>query len=389
MSQRIGDILDLPDTIEAVVFDVDGVLLDTVGVDHDIVTRAASAVWGEASWLTVEAVRTHFALEAESFLAELVKAAPFSVTDAEITEAVTAYQQGRRDAVFAPIPGALDVIAGCQEAQLKVAIGSSNDQDVLETMLDRSGVKHRFSVISGIRAGVRAKPAPDIYAKAAQDLGVAPERCAFIEDSITGLTSGRAAGFGHAIAVATGATPLTTLRESGLADAAFDRFAAPQIAFIPGAPMEKTIDTPDDFVSHMVEHIAWRLGVGITLHWREADWAKLGAYVGDALKTLAFRNAAAATLGMIDDGAAETLIDFTAPPAADFQCHPSLDRDLILGLRVEQVGAGRELTDLLEGLAQGLGARIETRMCTFEDPHHSWEGVYRSVGICLDRLRAA
>lgn len=384
----LGGIVDIPAGVRAALFDVDGVLLDTVAADHDLAAAAAAEIWGEGTWITWESVRAHFALEAESFWAELVKQAPFDPEPRDVEAAITAYQRGRATAAFRPIPGALALLDACRAAGLACAVASSNDKPVLDAMLERSGLAGRFDAISGIEGSVRAKPAPDIYTNAAAALGVDSENCVFIEDSVTGLTAGRAAGLGYAIAVATGATPVAPLRQSKLADVVFDRLAAPQLALFDGEPARKIIDTPNDFVSHMIEHIAWRLGVGVELRWRIADWRRLGRWFGEALRPLGFRQDSAATLGMIDDGAAETLIDFGRPASVDFGCHHSLSGEAVLAMRVEQVERGDELVELLEGLAEGIGAHVTVRLCTFEDPHHSWEGVFRSIGIGLARLRA-
>ncbi|MEL6569032.1 MAG: hypothetical protein AAFQ22_11475, partial [Pseudomonadota bacterium] len=166
-------------------------------------------------------------------------------------------------------------------------------------------------------------------------------------------------------------------------------FEPPRIRFIDGQPTDKSILTPNDFVSHMVEHIAWRLGTGIDLKWPSTDWTAMGRWLGAHIHKLGLERSSAASLGMIDDGAAECLVDFARPPETHFSGHHSLDLARILDMRVEQVGAGQELIDLLDGISHGLGARIEIRLCTFEDPHHSWEGVYRALGITLNRLRLA
>jgi imidazoleglycerol phosphate dehydratase HisB len=189
--------------------------------------------------------------------------------------------------------------------------------------------------------------------------------------------------------VATGATRIDALESSDLADYIFDHFEAPSLNFIDGKPTQKTIDTPNDFVSHMLEHIAWRLGVGIDIGWRSTDWRALGTFIGAHIHSLNIEKTSSATLGMIDDGAAECLVDFTKPAELKLSAHHSLNLDAILNMRVEQVQHGIELVELLGGLADGLDALIDIRICTFEDPHHSWEGVYRALGICLNRMRVS
>lgn len=379
----------LPAGTEALVFDMDGVLIDSVAADMALCRHAADAVLGDSEWLRREAIITHFALHPEAFWVELVKDAPRAVNQAELEELVRLYNQARKTAEFVLVPGAVALLEAAKAAGLKLAVASSNDVEVVEAILANVGLGDAFAAVAGISEGIAGKPSPDIYLKAARDLGVAPERCAFIEDSVTGLIAGREAGYGHAIAVATGATSIDALTSSGLAHVCHAAFEAPKIRFIDGQPTDKSIVTPNDFVSHMVEHIAWRLGTGIDLKWASTDWTAMGRALGQEIHTLGLEQASAASLGMIDDGAAECLVDFTGTAGTAFSGHHSLDMDRILDMRVEQVGAGRELIALLDGLSEGLGARIEVRLCTFEDPHHSWEGVYRALGITLNRLRIA
>ncbi|MEM1105668.1 MAG: HAD family phosphatase [Pseudomonadota bacterium] len=379
----------LPASVGALVFDLDGVLIDSVAADLALCRQAAREVIGNGDWVERSQVLAHFALHPPAFWDKLCEAAPFPVPAAARRDLVAAYDRLRASAEFELIPGAVDLMQAARAAGLPVAVASSNDVDVVAAILCRTGLERQVSAVAGITPAIAGKPAPDIYLDAARQLGLPPAECACAEDSLTGLRAGRAAGYGHIIAVATGAEAFEDLAAAGLADVCHTRFARPGVVFHDGRPTQKSIVTPNDFVSHMVEHIAWRLGTGIELAWHSTDWRGLGAWLGGELRSLGLRQASAASLGMIDDGAAECLVDLDAAPHFVFSTHASLDPEKVLDMRVEQVGRGADLAQLLEGLAAGLAGRIEMRLCTFEDPHHSWEGVYRALGITLSRLRAA
>lgn len=387
--QLVGNILSVPATTKAIVFDVDGVILDTLGADHRICTEAAVAVLDRHDWPDARAVARHFALDPFTFWSMLAAESGLSLSDDELEALVSRYNLLRSETVFDRLPGIAEIVADCGVRQIRCGVASSNDLAVVRRMLGEE-LMAAFPVICGLGvAGVRPKPAPDIYLEAASLLGVEPAACAFIEDSLTGLQAGRSAGYGYAVAVATGPISASELQASGLADVVYDRLGASGITLIDGAPTDKRLDTSNDFVSHMVEHIAWRLGVGIDLHWRNDDWHGLGQMLGARIAALGLHRPSAATLGMIDDGAAEVLIDRTASAGLEFDTHPSLPRQAVIDVRTEQLRSGTPLLRVLEGLADGLSARIEVLLCTFEDPHHSWEGVFRATGICLARLRAA
>ncbi|MGD8212748.1 MAG: hypothetical protein PVF32_22980 [Desulfobacterales bacterium] len=153
-----------------------------------------------------------------------------------------------------------------------------------------------------------------------------------------------------------------------------------------GDVQSKRIETPNDFISHMVEHIAWRLGCSIDLQWPNEDWRSLGSLLGTRIRSFTARCQSATTLGMIDDGSAEVLIDLGKNDDFNISAGANIDLEWFLSLRCEQLSSGRDLVELLTGLAQGLGAQILVKVCNFEDPHHTWEGVFRAVGMVLNKL---
>jgi imidazoleglycerol phosphate dehydratase HisB len=155
-----------------------------------------------------------------------------------------------------------------------------------------------------------------------------------------------------------------------------------------GNVQSKRIKTPNDFISHMVEHIAWRLGCSIDLQWPNEDWRSLGSTLGAQIRSFTPLRQSAAALGMIDDGSAEVLIDLAETSDLEISAGANIDLEWFLSLRCEQLSSGRDLVDLLTGLAKGLCAQISLKVCIFEDPHHTWEGVFRAVGVALNKIFA-
>jgi sugar-phosphatase len=96
--------------------------------------------------------------------------------------------------------GELPLKPGCRElvdglaGRIPMAVASSSPRGLIHAVLDRFDVRPCFvAVVSGEEV-LRPKPAPDIFLRAAAELGVPPEACAVFEDSIAGATAGRAAG---------------------------------------------------------------------------------------------------------------------------------------------------------------------------------------------------
>ncbi|MFT3766380.1 MAG: HAD family phosphatase [Minicystis sp.] len=77
---------------------------------------------------------------------------------------------------------------------LPIAVASSSPLRLIHAVLDRFGLRARMDAIVSGESVASPKPAPDIFLKAARDIGVEPASCAVFEDSLAGATAGRAAG---------------------------------------------------------------------------------------------------------------------------------------------------------------------------------------------------
>lgn len=155
-----------------------------------------------------------------------------------------------------------------------------------------------------------------------------------------------------------------------------------------GDVRKKRITTPNHFVSHMIEHIAWRMGLSIKLEYTASTWQALGRELGEAIVALGPRRLeSAAALGMIDDGSASVAVTFGSP-GVTIEASCGVSRAEFLEARCEQIESGGPLVELLSGLGSGLNAQIAITVWTFEDTHHTWEGIFRGIGIALQRCFA-
>jgi HAD superfamily hydrolase (TIGR01509 family) len=91
------------------------------------------------------------------------------------------------------LPGARESVARLA-ARWPLGLASSSNRPIIDLVLELAGLERLFrATVSSEEVG-RGKPAPDVYLEAARRLGVAPERCAAIEDSENGILSAIAAG---------------------------------------------------------------------------------------------------------------------------------------------------------------------------------------------------
>ncbi len=91
------------------------------------------------------------------------------------------------------IPGAVDAVKRLA-GRFRLAVASSSNRPLIDAVLEVAGLAQYFDVTVSSEEVPRGKPAPDVYLEAARRLGVAPERCAAIEDSHGGIRAAKAAG---------------------------------------------------------------------------------------------------------------------------------------------------------------------------------------------------
>ena len=177
--------------IDAVVFDMDGVLVDT---EHlwDEVREALTEEWGgrytpEAQ----EAMMGMSSVEWSRYLHEAVGLRePPDVINAEVVRRMLA----RYETELPIVPGAVEAVRRAAAAGLRLAVASSSNRELIDAVLERLGLTVLFDVTVSSEEVERGKPAPDVYIEAARRLGVEPGRCVAIEDSASGIRAAHAAG---------------------------------------------------------------------------------------------------------------------------------------------------------------------------------------------------
>ncbi|WP_206784312.1 HAD family phosphatase [Amycolatopsis sp. MtRt-6] len=173
--------------MDAVIFDLDGVLVDSERI-WDEVRRAVVAEHG-GTW-RAEATRAQQGMSTPEWARYLVEELGAQLSPPEIATLVVKRMAARYAAEPPLIPGAVDVVRQVS-ARWPVAIASSSPVILIKGFLDVTGLPVGAAVSSEqVGAG---KPAPDVYLRAAELLGVAPQDCAAVEDTTNGLRSALAA----------------------------------------------------------------------------------------------------------------------------------------------------------------------------------------------------
>jgi HAD superfamily hydrolase (TIGR01509 family) len=178
---------------EAVLFDLDGVIVDSESAwaeaKHDLVDEAGG------SWKP-EATRAMLGMSSPEWSRYLRDELGVPLSVEEINAAVVATLERRYRESLPLIPGAVDAVRRIAEGW-QLGLASSSNREIIDLVLEHAGLTDAFAVTVSSEEVARGKPAPDVYLEAARRLGADPARCVAIEDSSNGLRS--AAGAGTAV----------------------------------------------------------------------------------------------------------------------------------------------------------------------------------------------
>jgi HAD superfamily hydrolase (TIGR01509 family) len=176
--------------MEAVVFDLDGVLVDSERI-WDEVRRAVVDEHG-GTW-TDEATRAQQGMSTPEWARYLVDSLGAKLTLERIAEVVISRMAERYASGPPVIEGAVDTVRAVA-ARYPVAIASSSPTVLIESFLAATELAELVPVALSSERVAAGKPAPDVYLEAARRLGVDPVKCAAVEDTTNGLRSALAAG---------------------------------------------------------------------------------------------------------------------------------------------------------------------------------------------------
>ncbi|HEY6313096.1 MAG TPA: HAD family phosphatase [Streptosporangiaceae bacterium] len=182
--------------IEAVVFDLDGVLVDSEPV-WEQVRRGLVAERG-GHWAP-DAQRRLMGMSTPEWAAYLSEDLGVGLPPDQVATVVVDRMAARYAQHVPFMDGAVDAVHRIA-ARWPLAVASSAPAVLIETVLQSAGLRSCFSVVMSTEQVAHGKPAPDIYLAVAAELGFPPGDCAAVEDSSNGLRSAAAAGL-HVIAI--------------------------------------------------------------------------------------------------------------------------------------------------------------------------------------------
>jgi HAD superfamily hydrolase (TIGR01509 family) len=176
--------------IAAVVFDMDGVIVDSEQVWDDVRESYVREVGGRYAESATRDMMGMSSVEWSRYMAERlgVPGTPEEINAAIVERMLEQYGE-------APplIPGAVEAVRRCAE-RWPLAVASSSNPELIEVVLDVAGLHEVIPIVVSSQEVARGKPAPDVYLEAARRLVVDPHTCAAVEDSHNGIRSAKSAG---------------------------------------------------------------------------------------------------------------------------------------------------------------------------------------------------
>lgn len=209
MPKRSGRVGPVSTPFRLVIFDCDGVLVDT----ERLAVRVDVAVLAELGWAMTEAdVVERFMGRSDGYMVAQIEAHLGRSLPPNWEEPFQPWYRKAFEAELTPVPGILDAL---DDIAIATCVASSGTHEKMRYTLGLTGLYDRFAGrIFSVTEVAHGKPAPDLFLHAANQMGTPPADCAVVEDSRYGIEAARAAGM-RAFGYAGGLTPRHRLEGPG------------------------------------------------------------------------------------------------------------------------------------------------------------------------------
>ena len=176
--------------IEAVIFDLDGVLLDSEQVWDEAREQLAKERGGRWHENAQRDMMGMSSVEWSRYMHDVIglPEPPEEISREVVERMAKLYREH-----LPVVPGAREAVERLA-ARWPLGLASSSNRELIDLALELLGVKHRFKATVSSEEVTRGKPAPDVYLEAARRLGVDPTHAAAIEDSENGIRAAKASG---------------------------------------------------------------------------------------------------------------------------------------------------------------------------------------------------
>ena len=224
--------------ISAAIFDLDGLLADTEGLH----CRAYQLALGEINVELDQSEYTEHWIRHGKGIVDWVESHGIRSDPDALRRRKSEHYLTLLETSLRPMAGALELLAALN-GNLRIALASSSYRDAVDGVLSGLKIAHYFeTIVSGLDVA-RVKPAPDIFLKTAENLGVAPSQCLVLEDAEKGVIAAHSAGM-RCIAVSSGLTRHHDFSKATLVCASLAEVSLELIRNLESAPTALSRSTP-------------------------------------------------------------------------------------------------------------------------------------------------
>jgi beta-phosphoglucomutase len=178
--------------IKAIIFDMDGVLVDSEPFHIEIEKRQFSQ--NQIS-VSDEEHHQYMGVASDVMWREIAERHSLNIQAEELTE------QNKSESIryftelkeIPVMPGLVDLLEKLTQKNFPIAVASSSFPEIIQLMLEKTGLLKYFQVVVSSQEAGKSKPEPDVFLLAAKKLGIKPEDCLVIEDSANGIKAAHSA----------------------------------------------------------------------------------------------------------------------------------------------------------------------------------------------------
>ena len=179
--------------IKAIIFDMDGVLVDSEPFNIEIEKRQFGL---NHLSISEEEHHQYMGVATDVMWREIAKRQSLSLPvetliEQNKTESIHYFTELKEIPVM---PGLVDLLEKLTLKNFPIAVASSSFPEIIELILQRTGLRKHFQVVVSSQEAGKSKPEPDVFLLAAKQLGINPQDCMVIEDSANGIKAAKAAG---------------------------------------------------------------------------------------------------------------------------------------------------------------------------------------------------
>jgi HAD superfamily hydrolase (TIGR01509 family) len=192
--------------IKAIIFDMDGVLVDSEPFHVEIEKRQF-----KLNHLVVseEEHCQYMGVASDVMWSEIARRHSLAVPVKNLIE------QNRAESIryfselkeIPVMPGLVDLLKKLRQKSYHLAVASSSFPEVIEVILEKTNLRKYFQVVVSSQEAGKSKPEPDVFLLAVNNIGINPEECLVIEDSANGIKAAHAAGMSCIAYQGSGANP--------------------------------------------------------------------------------------------------------------------------------------------------------------------------------------